>query len=462
MDEADREVLAEVRTRLEAVYGGRRWITAEPVLEAAVGRAKVLTQLGATDTFAIGAAALAALDGDFPHVALGVVASGAMAHIRQAERALDHIPDDVLAKVDAWDPPGEAEVIRAVFAEGRPVAGRPCFAARPAAWQALEDKIVIDAVWDAAGVPRAPRAVVPAEASALARAHATLDEGQGTVWALDNRDGWSGGASGVRWVHDTATLAGASAFAASHADQVRVMPFLEGVPCSIHGLVLDDDVVTFRPCELVILRDRATGRFHYATAGTVWDPTPEVRSAMRGLARTVGAHLRATVDYRGVFTVDGVARADGFLPTELNPRMGAALQMIGETVPDVDLYLLHLAVVEGHDVLPDPRTFERIVVAAADQERRARSRLSVPGSAPERTAGVVATADGWAFASTEGPPLVRVRVGPSFGGAALALRFDGTALAVGSPVGPRVASLVNWLSETWDLGLPVLHSIRQT
>ena len=52
---------------------------------------------------------------------------------------------------------------------------------------------------------------------------------------------------------------------------------------------------------------------------------PRRREQMRAIARRAGERLRAEVDYRGAFTVDGVLTGDGFLPTELNPRNGAGL-----------------------------------------------------------------------------------------------------------------------------------------
>ena len=68
------------------------------------------------------------------------------------------------------------------------------------------------------------------------------------------------------------------------AETVRVMPFLEGIPTSIHGIVLPDGVVVLRPVELITLR---RGRqLVYAGCGTYWDPPDAVRDEMRAAART--------------------------------------------------------------------------------------------------------------------------------------------------------------------------------
>jgi hypothetical protein len=70
------------------------------------------------------------------------------------------------------------------------------------------------------------------------------------------------------------------------------MPFLEGIPSSIHGIVCPGAVATFRPVEMVTLRRPGSTRLHYAGAATFWDPPDEDREVMRDLARRVGAGLR--------------------------------------------------------------------------------------------------------------------------------------------------------------------------
>ena len=112
------------------------------------------------------------------------------------------------------------------------------------------------------------------------------------------------------------------AFFAAHCDRVRVLPFLDGVPCSIHGFVLPDGTAVFRPVEIAILRGRDR-TFTYGGLSTFWDPPSADRDEMRAVARRVGAHLRATQGYLGAFGIDGVLTVDGFRPTELNSRMSA-------------------------------------------------------------------------------------------------------------------------------------------
>ena len=68
---------------------------------------------------------------------------------------------------------------------------------------------------------------------------------------------------------------------------------------------------------------------------------------MRGVARRVGAELRRRVGFGGAFTVDGVMTAEGFRPTELNPRMGAGLMQIARGADEVPVDLVHQCAAAG-------------------------------------------------------------------------------------------------------------------
>jgi hypothetical protein len=144
------------------------------------------------------------------------------------------------------------------------------------------------------------------------------------------------------------------------------MPFLDGVPCSIHGIVLPDGVAVFRPVEMVTLR---RGReFVYVGCATYWDPADEVRDHMRSIARTAGRTLAAELDFRGAFTVDGVVCADGFWPTELNPRFGAGLNVIARA-SGLPILLTNDLVVGGHDLGRTAEAIEQELLELADARR---------------------------------------------------------------------------------------------
>ena len=153
------------------------------------------------------------------------------------------------------------------------------------------------------------------------------------------------------------------------ADRVRVMPFLEGIPASIHGVVFPDTVAVFRPVEMVVLRPLTGDRLLYAGCATTFDPSPADRAAMRDFACRVGSALRETVGYRGPFGVDGILAEDGFRSTELNARPGAGLQPLSADLGGLPLTALSLAIVAGEPLQYRPELLERAVVESSDAHR---------------------------------------------------------------------------------------------
>ena len=166
---------------------------------------------------------------------------------------------------------------------------------------------------------------------------------------------------------DERDQAAALGFFRPRCDRVRVQPFLDGVPCSIHGLVLPDGTAALRPVEIAILRDLEQRRFVYGGIGTFWDPPAEDREEMRDAVRRVGAHLQSAHGYRGAFGIDGVLTAQGFLPTELNTRMSAGATTVAQ-VDDLFFALLQSALVEGRDTGLTAGDVETLVVLM-DAER---------------------------------------------------------------------------------------------
>jgi hypothetical protein len=449
---------------LRGIYGGRRWILASDVLAGATRQLVALRDVGVEDVFVVaGSRGTGATPTDVGTVVLGLEAGELMEAIHGFDEALGALPAAVLAAVDAFDPRRRAHVIAPLFSHCTRAADRPVWGARRASWRALEDKMVVDEIWRAAGVPQAPSAVVPAEPSALRSAGTALDAGYGTVWVADNRRGWHGGATGLRWVRSDAQAAAAAAFMADRADRVRVMPFLDGVPCSIHGVVLPRTTLAFRPCEMVVLRRAGRSELCYAGTATLWDPPPVDRAELRTHVRRVGEHLRSAVGYRGAFSIDGVMTADGFRPTELNPRFGAALGLLA-AVADIPLYLVHMAAVEGVDVDWPETELEGVVVAAADAARRAGCHVPVAHPLEERTLGV-RYVDGAVEPVDTSQAQVTLQCGPSPLGGFVRLELASDAVAPGSAVAPLVADVLMWADERIGRGLGRLEpapDVRQS
>ena len=449
---------------LGPLFAGRKVMVTGGPLAAMTGTCRRLLELGAERPFLL---ATGVGTGEVPGrdeadwVVVEVRAPDIIAEIRAAMRLLELLPAEVMAALDRWDPGREALVLSPMFNELPEIAGRRVYGPRRPEWRRLEDKVVVDALWDDLGVPRAPSAVVPAEAAAQRAAAERLDRGAGTAWAGDARQGFNGGAHCVRWVRTPEDAAEAAAFLAERCDQVRVMPFLEGVPGSIHGVVFPDGVATFRPVELVTLRQPGSNRLRYAGAATFWDPPAADREAMRGLARRVGEGLRDRVGYRGAFTVDGVLAAEGFLPTELNPRLGAGLSVMTRDLPDLPVGLLHGALIEGERLAVGADDLERQVLAVADRTRAggAWTVTEVTAQATEQLP-VVFEGGSCRPAAAEGLADGVLAFGPSGVGGFVRLNLGSDRIPAGPPVAPLAVAAFALADERFGTGIGPLEPAR--
>ncbi len=347
------------------LVGGRLVVLAGANAAVWAEHVPVLRDAGAADILVVASARGA---GPAPHATTVVVeARSGMSMMEQIRFDSDFLADppaEVIAALDEFDPRSEAVVLGSFLNTNSHLEGRAFVSHRRAEWVALEDKVVVDAFWDRAGISRQPSMVVALDEAASAST--SIDRGAGTVWAADAREGFHGGASQTYWVADDTSRDAALDALEAVCDRVRVMPFLDGVPCSIHGIVLPDGVAVFRPVEMVTLR---RGReFVYAGCATYWDPADEVRDHMRSIARVAGSRLAEELDFRGAFTVDGVVCADGFWPTELNPRFGAGLNVIARA-SGLPILLANDLVVGGHDLGRSAAAIEQELLELADARR---------------------------------------------------------------------------------------------
>jgi len=438
-------------------------MVAMDVLAGTTRTVNLLEEFGAKRSFVIGTSrgvGRIPTDEQAEVALLDVRATSLMAGIRKAEHALNNLSAETIARVDAWDPDHTAQVISTIFSGGKPIAGRRILGARPLSWQALEDKTVIDALWDAAGVARAPYRVV--RIADLAQAAPELDQGLGTVWAGDSRAGFHGAATYLRWVRTPEDAIAAAAFLADDCDTARIMPFMEGIPCSIHGIVFPDYVVALRPCEMLVLRRPGDSRLTYAKAATFWDPQDVDASQMRAIARRVGEHLRASVGYRGAFTLDGIMTVDGFRPTELNPRFGAALGVLTKGIPNLPLNLLNQLIVEGHDLDFRPQALEQLILGHANIRRfGVASAMSTTGVTETLEVDGVFEGDVWREAHSGEERDGQFILGPSAMGSYLMVVLEPDRTPVGPSVAPRSAAALAFADERWSLGLGPLEPAKE-
>jgi hypothetical protein len=369
---------------------------------------------------------------------------GQMERIHFADRLLREPTVEMIEAVERFDPSGDAIVIGTFLATAPELVGRPMIAHRRPEWVALEDKVVIDAFWDRAGIDRQPSVVVGLnDASGAAT---TIDRGDGTVWAADAREGFHGGAHQTYWVTDDRSRDRARAGLVAVCDTVRIMPFVEGIPCSVHGIVLPDGVAVLRPVEMVTLR--RGHEFVYAGCATYWDPTPAVREQMRSIARRAGEQLAREVDFKGTFTVDGVVAADGFWPTELNPRFGAGIMTIARGT-GIPMVLVNDLIVAGHDIGRTAAELEADVLAQGDAHRGGGTWISgLDGELEEIDRPVAFDGSAWSWAGSHDRVAGLVTASAGF----VRCRYEPTATPTGWSTGPRAAAFWEFLDRDRGTG----------
>jgi hypothetical protein len=377
--------------------------------------------------------------------------------IYEEMRLLADPPPDLRAALDAYDPECRAVVLAGPFLTARDVAGRRVLDGRLPGWEALEDKTHSEAIWNGAGIVGAPGQVVPATDTAMRAAASSLDDGEGTVWAGDAREGFNGGSQFVRRVVTPADEAAAVAFFEAHCDRVRVMPFLDGIPTSIHGIVFEDGVAVFRPVEMIILRrpPHVPSGFVVGGLSTWWDPRPADRAEMRDCARRVGLHLRDRVDYRGGFSLDGIMTRDGFRPTEVNPRFSAGLTTLVRSLPELPLIAIQCALVSGADPGVTAAELEELVVIAADERRSGAAATLTTAVHPRATdERPVVLQDGcYRLAAENEPNHGTLSLGPSAVGGLVRLDPDRAGLTRGMSLAPLAVAAFRLADEIWGTAI---------
>ncbi len=393
--------------------------------------------------------------------------------VRARMRPESRLTPAVVSEVDDYYPAGDAWWWVSPVSPNTAMLGRPVLGGRPPAQVALEDKMLVDPLLAEIGAP----------ASCAVDAAATYDElmqatagvlaaagGDQVVWAGDTLGGTNGGGDYVRWVRTTDHAVEAADFFAQRCRRVRVSAFLEGVPCSIHGVCLPDGVAVLRPVELATLRDPDRGRFVYAGMGTTWDPAASDTEEMRGLARALGENLTRRYGYRGGFGIDGVMTADGFRVNEINPRFSGGLTRLARMAPAAHLELVQVNALLGRDIgrsaaeieeharaiLDDNRFIDAMGLSAkhlledhveiavtAGDARLERADLSDPDVA--RTSPAALSADALSVIGA-------VAAGPSPLGSFVRFTVNHDVLRVGDRVAPYSALLLDFADRTWGTG----------
>jgi hypothetical protein len=444
-----------IKSQIAEAYRDKKWIL---TLDAAAGATRMVERMrdqGASEIMIV-----AALEGvgEVPTVDRIHYTRASGDSIMQGVRAYVHSIDDpsdsLLRAVDQFDPEGTALVLNPGFSRSMTLFGRASYGSRKPQWRDLEDKMIVDELWDAAGVNRAPSAIVAmAEAPAASE---KLQSDLGTVWAGDNKEGWHGGGEYVRWVRDANDQANAFEWFSKHADRVRVMPFLDGLPCSIHGIVTGNGVAVFNPVELTILRHVDRAALYYAQGANFWNPPDAVRDEMRSAARSVGDLLADRYGYFGAFGIDGICTKDGFRPTELNPRisLGHAVHALAAEIP---IGGIERGLIAG-DLAIDATDLETTVLDAAQSKRRGGAMFHLDGSYPAARTGFRIVDDVAVTAEVEESNDGTMELGEAAFGSAIFAQFDSDGTPIGPSIAPRAVAILNLARDLWNVQAPDLEA----
>ncbi len=440
--------LERINERLRKIHAGRKWIVAGDVAAGAKTSVDRLREWGVADVMVVAALpGVGPLPEEVEIVYTGATGEGMMAGFRAFRDDLVSPGRDVATAVDRFDPERNALVLTNFWSLDE-VLGRSVYGPRTSRMEALEDKMIVDALWDEAGVHREPAAIVAVEDAA--EAHDRVSGPLGSVWAADNTQGWHGGGEYTRWVRSSEDKETFTDWFGQRSSRVRVMPFLDGIPCSIHGFVTADYSAAFRPVEMVIMRRPGYSDFRYAGVASFWDPRDGDREDMRAAARAVGDQLRKSVGYRGPFSIDGVMTSAGFRPTELNPRPSAGLALLASTVEGLQLGAIVRATLSG-DLEVDGEWLEDTILDSADAGRAGGMGLAIPDASLEPSGaaimfdedGAVRVADPYENADAT------LSAGDSASGVYIRMVLDPERIAPGPSVAPLAVAAAEFVEREW-------------
>jgi hypothetical protein len=327
--------------------------------------------------------------------------------------------------------------------------------------------MIIDDLWDSIGIARAPSAIISLHEHSVEHITKTiipnLDWGLGTVWVGDNKMGWHGGAKLLRWVQNMQQGQEAYSFLSTKCDLIRIMPFMDGIPCSIHGWVFPKETIALRPCEMVIYRENNSTQLIYSGAATNWKPTETTQQQMQDVAVKVGNYLKENVNYRGSFTVDGVISKHGFRPTELNPRFGGAMNRMAHSIPELPLYLLHLCTAEGISLEYEPQKLRDIIVNTTDENPLSKGMYILEGVydlEPNKLHIIPKGQNDWEVIEDADGTIQEktccLLLGPAAAGSLIFATIDSSFIAKGVSSAPLLASMFAFAAQQWDLDIPKL------
>jgi hypothetical protein len=449
---------------LRPIVSGRRIICVGATVASLVPTATTVRRLGATDVLILSMEGYGIGDPVAPELARVInhdlaVTGPSMVIMRAEEDFKANLPGEISAQLDEFDPDRTSLVLGQFVNTVSHLDGRAFLAYRRPEWLNFEDKTIIDGFWDRAGVVRTPSIVTRPTVVALTQARHDLDVGSGVVVSGDAKEGFNGGAEYVRWIRSDQDIAPAHTFFSEHCDNVRVMQFLEGIPCSIHGIVFPEYVAALRPVEMVVLRRMnpapSENVFAYSGCASFYDPPEEIRVQMIELAKRAGAQLRSEINFRGCFTVDGVVTKDGFRPTELNPRQGAGISALFGSYPAVPFGLVFDAIAADRAEGIQPDELEALLRKLADDRRGGGTWRTVTVEVVDTNKrGAVLDGEGeWRWANPGETPWITITSGPRGAQGSVRGVLNDAVVPIGASVGSLACSFWNFADHELHAGV---------
>lgn len=374
-------ILAESVARLHQYWSHRPVVILVPEF-GGEARALVseLTACGASVMGVVTAGPVPA--GEVPHV-FSCLEHGFDVAPAEFGRWLNDPPAALGAWLDQLDPGRAWTAIGWSVFETAALFARPVHGHRRTEWGQWEDKTRVEEIWRNADIPSPKHRVITVDDPRAEEHACKIDRGLGVVVAHDTSQYCLGGGESVRRVRGQEEFAAALRWASERADRVRIAEFVPGQPCSTLGMVLADGVAVFDPIELVILAEAPTGRFEFCGLSNLFRPASETAVQLRDHVRSIGTRLAEQVNFRGLFSVDGILSPNGFVATELNPRQSSGLGL-RRTWSDFPLNLFQRAAQEALPAVYGLRSsdVEDAFRNVARQHPGFTVRVNLPGSAP--------------------------------------------------------------------------------
>ena len=176
---------------------------------------------------------------------------------------------------------------------------------------------------------------------------------------------------------------------------------------------------------------------------------------MRDAGRRMGSLLAERVGYLGGFGIDGVATADGFRPTELNPRLsvGHGLQA---RAADLSLGSIERVLIAGDLDVP-AAGLEETIVSASEGSRGGGMLYPIYAEHEAAKTGVNFTTTAAVAVDPDEESDATMEIGSGASGSVIIMRLDPDRTPVGPSVAPKAVAAIGLAQELWGIDVPPLE-----